>query len=317
MKQILFCNIAYMQYYDYSSMKEVPRYGGKYVTDTGDAYEKHNFHECDDGRVRGFVETKYIDGSATAHRPRQLRLESINSAYRNADSIDDVLVVFCAHSDAKKSTVIVGWYKHATVHRGRPNYCGRQYNLECLIEDAYLLPESQRTFIVPRAANSAFGFGQSNTWYAKEANASSFVDSVFAYIDDHCKESYVSDDPLPHSVPDAYKESGVGKRVLVNKYERSQVARRKCIEIHGSHCIICGFSSAATYGEEFANKIEVHHIVPLNEIGCDYKVDPIKDLVPVCPNCHMMLHTKMSTGEYPTIELLKKRLFNTSMQKKT
>ena len=36
----------------------------------------------------------------------------------------------------------------------------------------------------------------------------------------------------------------------------------------------------------------MHHIVPLAEIKEDYVVDPVKDLIPVCPNCHMVLHSK-------------------------
>lgn len=47
-----------------------------------------------------------------------------------------------------------------------------------------------------------------------------------------------------------------------------------------------------TYGPEFKNIIEVHHIVPLNQIGEAYVVDPINDLIPVCPNCHTALHSK-------------------------
>lgn len=34
------------------------------------------------------------------------------------------------------------------------------------------------------------------------------------------------------------------------------------------------------------------HRKPLYEIKEDYVVDPIKDLVPVCPNCHMVIHSK-------------------------
>ena len=309
MKQILFCNIAYMQYYDFSSMKEVPRHGGKYVADTGDAYEKHNFHKCADGKVRGFVETKYIDGSAIAHRPRQLRLENINSAFKNATSIDDVLVVFCAHSDAQKSTVIVGWYKHATVHRGRPRYNDRQYNIECFAEDAYLLPESRRTFVVPRATQSDFGFGQSNTWYAKSESAASFVEAVFSYVNANSDVSVVADELLPQAVPERYSESGIGKKILINKYERNPIARRKCIEIHGASCSVCGFNSLDFYGVEFSDKIEVHHIVPIHEIGKDYKIDPETDLIPVCPNCHMILHTKMSDGTFISLEQLRARIF--------
>ena len=44
------------------------------------------------------------------------------------------------------------------------------------------------------------------------------------------------------------------------------------------------------------------HIVPLSEIGEEYVVDPIRDLVPVCPNCHMALHSKKD-GVYTVEEL--------------
>ena len=40
-------------------------------------------------------------------------------------------------------------------------------------------------------------------------------------------------------------------------------------------------------GEGF---IHVHHIVPIGKIGKEYKIDPIADLIPVCPNCHAMIH---------------------------
>jgi 5-methylcytosine-specific restriction protein A len=36
--------------------------------------------------------------------------------------------------------------------------------------------------------------------------------------------------------------------------------------------------------------IHVHHIVPVSSIGEKYKVDPINDLIPVCPNCHAVFH---------------------------
>lgn len=305
MKRILFCNIAYMQYYDYTSFKEIPKHGGKYVSETGDAYEKNNFHICEDGKVRGFVETKYIDGSETAQRPRQLRLESIDPNYTHEERIDGVTVVFCAHSDVQRNTVIIGWYKNATVYRGRPKYNERQFNIECVAEDAFLLPEHSRTFVVPRATRGDYGFGQSNTWYAKEDRATAFVESVFSYVDTNLDTSIATDDPLPQTIPEEYSESGIGKKVLVNKYERNPVARRKCLEIHGTSCSVCGFNSLAMYGEEFLDKIEVHHIVPIHEIHDDYKIDPSTDLIPVCPNCHMILHSKMSSGEFPTIEALR------------
>lgn len=305
MKRILFCNIAYMQCYDFDLIKEVPKHGGQYVTDTGDAYEKHNFHICEDGKVRGFVETKYRDGSASQQQPRQLRIENIDSGYKNADNIKDVTVVFCAHSDTYKKTVIVGWYQNATVHRYRPMHKGKQFNIECSVADAFLLNEEQRSFVVPRASQDGFGFGQSNVWYAKEDRSQAFLATVFDYIESHTDASLVTEECIPQEVPEEYAESGIGKQVLINQYERNSLARRRCIELLGSSCVICGFNAGEVYGPEFEGKIEVHHIVPLHEIKADYKVDPSKDLIPVCPNCHSMLHTKMANGEYPTAVFLR------------
>ena len=57
-------------------------------------------------------------------------------------------------------------------------------------------------------------------------------------------------------------------------------------------CSICGFSFREKYGEIGENFIHVHHLKPLSEIRTDYQLDPIKDLRPVCPNCHEMLHRK-------------------------
>jgi predicted HNH restriction endonuclease len=34
----------------------------------------------------------------------------------------------------------------------------------------------------------------------------------------------------------------------------------------------------------------VHHLRPISEIAEEYEVDPVKDLRPVCPNCHAMIH---------------------------
>ena len=58
------------------------------------------------------------------------------------------------------------------------------------------------------------------------------------------------------------------------------------------------------YGAEFKEIIEVHHIVPVSQIGEAYVVDPIKDLIPVCPNCHTALHSKKN-GTYTPEELQK------------
>lgn len=81
--------------------------------------------------------------------------------------------------------------------------------------------------------------------------------------------------------------------VTVNAYERNPLARRRCILAHGARCAICGFNFGEAYGEVGDGYIHVHHLRPLSEIGGTYTVDPVKDLRPVCPNCHSMLHRRI------------------------
>jgi len=91
--------------------------------------------------------------------------------------------------------------------------------------------------------------------------------------------------------------------IVLSKYERSSEARSKCISHFGPVCQICNINFYKTYGELGKGFIHVHHKIPLATIRENYQVDPITDLIPVCPNCHAMLHTKRS--EVLTIEDLK------------
>ena len=75
-------------------------------------------------------------------------------------------------------------------------------------------------------------------------------------------------------------------------YERDPKNRAACLAHYGYKCQICGFDFSVFYGPEFAGKIEVHHIDPLCRTKSAHAIDPIKDLIPVCPNCHTALHSK-------------------------
>jgi len=96
---------------------------------------------------------------------------------------------------------------------------------------------------------------------------------------------------------------GIKKQVSVNKYERSSIARSKCIDAHGYLCKICNFDFEKTYGELGKEFIHVHHITPLHSIGENYKIDYVNDLIPVCPNCHAMLHRKLNGKSLSVSEL--------------
>jgi predicted HNH restriction endonuclease len=98
---------------------------------------------------------------------------------------------------------------------------------------------------------------------------------------------------------------GAVRRVTVNAYERNPVARKRCIAAHGANCVICGFNFEATYGAAAAGYIHVHHVTPLAEINRSYEVNPVTDLVPLCPNCHAVVHL---TNPPQTIEQVKNML---------
>lgn len=100
--------------------------------------------------------------------------------------------------------------------------------------------------------------------------------------------------------PTAYAE-GATRTVTVNAYERNPAARAACVAHYGPKCVVCGFDFSQRYGALGDGFIHVHHVKPLSEIGCEYVVDPISDLRPVCPNCHAMLHRK--TPPLPIDEL--------------
>ncbi len=98
---------------------------------------------------------------------------------------------------------------------------------------------------------------------------------------------------------------GASKLTQHIRYERNRDNRNKAISIHGSKCAVCGFDFDKVYGKDIADSyIEVHHIVPLSE--GEQLVDPAKDLIPVCANCHRMLHHKKTSAI--TIDQLKEKV---------
>lgn len=114
--------------------------------------------------------------------------------------------------------------------------------------------------------------------------------------------------PDEYSDRDCYSEGRL-LSVRLNIYERSRKAREACIRHHGCLCKVCQFDFGAAYGPIGAGFIHVHHLKSLSQIGEAYALDPVKDLRPVCPNCHAMLHRH----EPPfTIEELKAQLQGTS-----
>lgn len=92
-------------------------------------------------------------------------------------------------------------------------------------------------------------------------------------------------------------KEGLLKQYLKTTYERSRLARQKCLEYYQNKpvCQICGFDFEKVYGERPDKEpfIEIHHIDPLSTISKEkgnHKVNYKTDLIPLCSNCHSMIH---------------------------
>jgi 5-methylcytosine-specific restriction enzyme A len=105
---------------------------------------------------------------------------------------------------------------------------------------------------------------------------------------------------FPDEMNSSY-ETGDSKRVLVNRYERDPKAREACINHFGFECQVCESSMVDLYGDIAREFIHVHHLKPESLRQKGVVINPVVDLIPVCPNCHTMLH--MSDPPFEPSEL--------------
>lgn len=96
-------------------------------------------------------------------------------------------------------------------------------------------------------------------------------------------------------------QEGIEHYVVRKERERSNQLRKIAIEhfTHNGHivCDCCGFDFATDYGKQYAcQAIEIHHINPIymyEDDDINKTIDSaLKNLLPVCPNCHRVIHRK-------------------------
>ena len=92
--------------------------------------------------------------------------------------------------------------------------------------------------------------------------------------------------------PDTQYAEGAVMQVTVNRYERDQKARQAALKYHGNQCKVCDIDMSKVYGEIAEGFIHIHHLAPLHTLKKQHSPDPKTDLIPVCPNCHAMLHRR-------------------------
>jgi hypothetical protein len=109
-----------------------------------------------------------------------------------------------------------------------------------------------------------------------------------------------------------FREAGDRQITRVEK-ERNRAARDACLSHYREHwdgkllCIVCNIDFGQTYGKLGEGFIHVHHLDPLAEAKSERIVSPENDLVPVCPNCHAMIHRGGVTRTLDAVRRVLKR----------
>jgi HNH endonuclease len=112
---------------------------------------------------------------------------------------------------------------------------------------------------------------------------------LVSFIDPSSVEHDIESEKAEENEP---RKEGTVKEYYGKRYERIPANRQKAIEIHGTTCSACGFNFSEVYGDRGEGFIEVHHIKPLSQAEEAQYINPATDLLPLCSNCHRMIHRK-------------------------
>jgi len=170
----IFLRIAWMKEYKGVTKNDIPTGAGTHVQIHKDGGEVCNFLP---------IGTKYL-GYARIQKGRNLRIERLG-ADKNATSINNVTVVFFAKNPDTGGQYIVGWYKHAVLHKSTrmltKNLRKDHYNYlaEAEIKNSRLIHIDERIFEIPED-----GPGQSNAWYVEESHPKWLKEEVQKYLAD-------------------------------------------------------------------------------------------------------------------------------------
>lgn len=294
-EKVVFINLNEME--NYNGLESVVHQGGgRYVEQHGFGYELFNFHE-DGGKCYGYT-PPYC----------KLNLSRISEDIKHdvyGDYIDGVAVVFTCTRIAR-GRLVCGLYQDAKVyaesvvaHRasrrfeinGKSRYA--EYNLICDSRNVLLIDEEDREKLLPKACNGHAGHGQYSVWYADSPNSIDLKNRILDYLQRFVDQAATEENEY-RDFSEVYHE-GLRRIATTKQIRRSREAREACIRIQGCKCNICGFDFEKTYGEIGKHFIEVHHITSIGTLTArdDYSAtDPVQDLIPVCSNCHSMLHKR-------------------------
>lgn len=213
---LLFCNTGWMEHYEGNTAADSIKGGGSYVTKNGMGHEVCNFLPHN-GTLYG-----YVQGTGGGINIARL------GADKDADRISGITVVWTAKRP-NGHTVVVGWYRDATVFRhfqvhdkAPPKQSANEidsYLIKARAASATLLPVDARVLRVPRGMKG--GMGKSLVWFAEKPVLEPFLKQVRALIKDGAVTAPVRQ--KSRSKPDQAKKVLVEKSAITmcwKHYER-------------------------------------------------------------------------------------------------
>lgn len=268
---ILVCRVAWMP--RYRSNEEVAVGGGRFVAQGNVPHESLNFLRVGE-TYYGFVE----------NRGQQIRLERLGGEPED-ETVDGVLVVFCAEEPQSREFLVTGWYNNATVYRRpieRPrDDLGRSISFTA--GDATLVDESDRCFRVPRARDNPpsgiGGIGMRNVWYGlNEERAEAFRERLGEYIG------------APSLTRTPQEAVELRQRRASERLER-RGTYRQFIRVKGYRCEACDWSIDESETAVWGSSFELHHLTPVHELReNEIRLLRIEDFVVLRASCHRAIH---------------------------
>jgi hypothetical protein len=277
---MLFANVGWMNHYAGRHDSDPTLGGHRWLGSHRWGHEAWNFKPYK-GNVYG-----YVPGRSARS---QIRLENMLGATRAMDTLVGVTVVFIARHPRDRKTYIVGWYRNAAVHRSaghatltRTPGVEVEYQILASANDATLLPEGMRGFVVPTAKRKG-NLGQSPLWYG---GTSSFRVDVLNYIGNF--ESNPIDSP----------RRGRPKSPRQNNAELRKEVERQAIEHAKQH-----FSSRAGYSVRTVEQDRVGWDLEATSASRTLKIE-VKGLlgnqlcVELTPNEYEKMQSKAHRDDY-------------------
>ena len=159
--------------------------------------------------------------------------------------------------------------------------CNLRYDFNHIEATELIFPESCNYFSV--LCKSSYLETLDGMDYHYE-NFSLIIRNFWGLVVSFISRFFVEDDNLPLEGMQVSSEA--------TSYERHPVYRKICLAFYGYRCRICQEDLTSKYGKIAESFIEVHHIEPVSSYETPKAINPLVDLIPVCPNCHAMLHRR-------------------------